>query len=115
MLTDIDKKNYRIYSKFFTDQKLLERIESRTITTGQDCKEVKMYSTYNVLMLVHPERATKKIPVCPSTWEEIQGLRKPGQTFDEVIREMVKKEKLSRLAEDIDQICQRDRFVEYKL
>ena len=82
---------------------------------GQDCKEVNMCSTYNVVMSEHQECATKRIPVCPSTWEEIHGLRKPGQTFDEVIREMVKKEKMSRLAEDTDRICQRDRFVEYKL
>ena len=85
------------------------------IANGQDCKEVNMYSTYNSVMSTHQECATKRIPVCPSTWEEIHGLRKPGQTFDEVIREMVKKEKLSRLAEDTDRICQRDRFVEYKL
>jgi len=82
---------------------------------GQDCKEVNMYRTYNSMMSAHQECATKRIPVCPSTWEEIHGLRKPGQTFDEVIREMVKKEKLNRLAEDTDRICQRDRFVEYKI
>ncbi len=88
---------------------------SRNIANGQDCKEVNMYSAYNSVMSAHQECATKRIPVCPSTWEEIHGLRKPGQTFDAVIREMVKKEKLNRLAEDTDRICQRDRFVEYKI
>jgi hypothetical protein len=83
------------------------------IAIGQDCKEVTMYSAYNSMMSAHQECATKRIPVRPSTWEEIHGLRKPGQTFDDVIREMVKKEKLNRLSEDTDRICQRDRFVEY--
>jgi len=61
------------------------------------------------------ECATKRIPVCPSTWAEIHGLRRPGQTFDEVIREMVQKEKLNRLFEDTDRICQKGTFVEYKV
>jgi hypothetical protein len=81
----------------------------------QDCKEANMYSTYPCVMSAYRECATKRIPVCPSTWEEIHDLRKPGQTFDEVIREMVKKEKLNRLAEETDRICQRGRFVKYTI
>ncbi len=35
------------------------------------------------------ECVTKRISGCPSTWEAIYELRKPGQNFDQVIREMV--------------------------
>jgi hypothetical protein len=35
------------------------------------------------------ECATRRIPVRPSTWAIVRQLRKPGQTFDDVIRELV--------------------------
>ncbi|MEN6395195.1 MAG: hypothetical protein ABFC78_01780 [Methanoregula sp.] len=59
------------------------------------------------------ECATKRIPVCPSTWESVCELRKPGQTFDAVIKEMVAKEKCRRLFEDADRKMHDGHFVEY--
>ncbi|OQA54599.1 MAG: hypothetical protein BWY45_02535 [Euryarchaeota archaeon ADurb.Bin294] len=60
------------------------------------------------------ECATKRIPVRPSTWKEVYELRKPGQTFDEVIRDMVAKEKRSRLFEDADRKMREGHFSEFK-
>jgi hypothetical protein len=60
------------------------------------------------------ECATKRIPVCPSTWESVYELRKPGQTFDSVIKEMVAKEKRRRLFEDADRKMREGHFVEFK-
>lgn len=37
------------------------------------------------------ECATKRIPVSPSTWETVHQLRKPGQTYDDVIRDLIRK------------------------
>lgn len=57
------------------------------------------------------ECATKRIPVCPGTWEILHQLRKPGQTFDEVIRELVDTAAEKRLAEETRRIVRRGRFV----
>jgi len=57
------------------------------------------------------ECATKRIPVCPSTWETIHQLRRPGQTFDDVIRELVERAAEQRLVEETGRIVKRGRFV----
>jgi len=60
------------------------------------------------------ECASKRIPVCPSTWEAVYELRKPGQTFDGVIKDMVVKEKRRRLFEDADRKMREGHFTEFK-
>jgi hypothetical protein len=57
------------------------------------------------------ECATKRIPVCPSTWEAVHGLRKPGQTFDDVIRELVQEENRRRLYAETRRLREKDDFV----
>jgi len=79
----------------------------------KDCKKVNSDKTYLSHMSDH-ECATKRIPVCPSTWEAIYELRKPGQTFDQVIREMVVNEKRRHLFEDADRKMRDGHFVEFK-
>jgi hypothetical protein len=79
----------------------------------KDCKKVNSDKTYLSRMSDH-ECATKRIPVCPSTWEAIYELRKPGQTFDQVIREMVVNEKRRHLFEDADRKMRDGHFVEFK-
>jgi len=58
-----------------------------------------------------PECATKRIPVCPSTWETVHQLRKPGQTYDDVINELIRKTSENRLVEETRRIRKRDTFV----
>ena len=59
------------------------------------------------------ECATKRIPASQHM-ERGYELRKPGQTFDEVIRDMVAKEKRSRLFEDADRKMREGHFSEFK-
>ena len=77
---------------------------------GQGGKEVNIYPTYHPGMPAE-ECATKRIPVCPSTWEIVHQLRKPGQTFDDVIRELVESAAEKRLVEETRRIVRRGRFV----
>lgn len=58
------------------------------------------------------ECSTKRIPVRPSTWEELYELRQPGQTFDQVLSDMVHHEKRRRLFEDADRKMRDGHFVE---
>ncbi len=57
------------------------------------------------------ECATKRIPVCPGTWETIRQLRKPGQTFYDVINELIRTSSAIRLIEETQRIRKRSRFV----
>ena len=50
-----------------------------------------MINTYNAIMT-----ATKRIPVSEGVWEEISELKRPGQTFDDLLAQMVEQEKKRR-------------------
>ena len=56
-------------------------------------------------------RATKRIPVTFVTWEELSGLKRPGQTFDELLQEMVETEKKERLVKEMERIEKNEEFV----
>jgi len=57
------------------------------------------------------ECATKRIPVTPSTWRTVHQLRKPGQTYDDVINELIRRDSESRLIEETQRIRKRNKFV----
>jgi len=58
---------------------------------------------------------TKRIPVSSSTWQSVHQLKKPGQTYDDVIRDLVRKSSEDLLVKETNKICKRGKFVEYKL
>ncbi len=66
-----------------------------------------MINTYNTAMA-----ATKRIPVSEGVWEEISDLKRPGQTFDELLSHMVELEKKRRFIEEMDRIEAEGDFVE---
>jgi hypothetical protein len=72
--------------------------------------QVNIYKTYNPVMTVQ-ECATKRIPVCPSTWETVHQLRKPGQTYDDVIKDLIRKDSETRLIQETKRIMKRGKFV----
>ena len=48
------------------------------------------------------EIATKRLAVKPSTWEALSNLRKPGETFDELLVSLITIEQRHRLSHDLD-------------
>jgi hypothetical protein len=61
--------------------------------------------------MTESECATKRIPVTPSTWRTVHQLRKPGQTYDDVINELIRRDSESRLIEETQRIRKRNKFV----
>jgi len=55
---------------------------------------------------------SKNIPVSPEIWEELSRLKEPGQTFGELIEEMIEREKKLRLLKDMKKIEETAEFVE---
>jgi len=56
--------------------------------------------------------ATKRVPVPPEIWDELSRLKEPGQTFGELIEEMIESEKKLRLLKDMKRIEETSKFVE---
>jgi len=102
MSRTVDRETHRVHAPLYLDIDLKKK------------KKVNIYNTYHPYM-TDSECATKRIPVCPSTWESVHQLRMPGQTYDDVIRELIRTNSETKLIEETDRICKRGHFVEYKL
>jgi len=48
------------------------------------------------------EIANKRLAVKPSTWEALSNLKKPGETFDELLVSLIIAEQRQRLIQDLD-------------
>ena len=59
--------------------------------------------------------ATKRIPVSEHVWKELSELKKPGQTFDQLLNEIVEREKKYRLMQDMKRIEEEEEFMELEL
>lgn len=55
--------------------------------------------------------ATKRIPVTEERWKELHELKKPGQTFDEVVEELIEVHRKNRLFRDMNRIREESEFV----
>ncbi len=50
------------------------------------------------------EIANKRVALTPSTWATLSTLRKPGQTFDDTIAELISEHQKRKLIADLDEI-----------
>ncbi len=56
-------------------------------------------------------RLTKRIPVSERVWKELAEMRSAGQTYNELLVEMIELRKKRRLLDDIGHSMQEDDFV----
>ena len=56
--------------------------------------------------------ATKRIPVSQEIWEELNRLKESGQTFDDLLEELLEREKKLKLIKDMKRIEETAEFVE---
>ena len=54
---------------------------------------------------------TKRVPVSESVWADLSTLKKPGQTYDDLLSSMIDQEKKRRFIEDMDRIEEEGDFV----
>jgi len=73
-------------------------------------KLILVCNLYNIAML-----ATKRIPVTENVWAELSDLKRPGETFSQLLEEMVEREKKARLIEHLKKIADEGDFVEMPL
>lgn len=61
------------------------------------------------------EVADKRIPVTRNVWEGLSDLKRPGETFAQLLDEMIEHEKKLRLFLDMEKIEEEGTFVEMPL
>jgi len=71
-------------------------------------KELFTYNTYSMAML-----ANKRIPVTESVWVELSGLKSAGQTYSDLLEEMIEDRKKARLFRDMERIEEEDDLAEF--
>ena len=59
--------------------------------------------------------ATKRIAVTKEVWESLSMLRRPGETFSDLIGELIETEKKARLMRDMIRIDEEEEFVELNI
>lgn len=78
--------------------------------TPNPCITVNAYNAYSVDM-----SATKRIPVSEQVWRMLSELKKPGQTYDSLLEEIVENEKNLRFIREMDKIESESDFEELLL
>lgn len=54
--------------------------------------------------------ATKRIPVTEERWKELHELKEPGQTFDELLDDLIEDRKKAQLFRDMSRIREENGF-----
>jgi predicted CopG family antitoxin len=57
--------------------------------------------------------ANKRIPVTESVWIELSDLKRAGQTYSQLLEEMIEDRKKARLFRDMETIEKEGEFVEF--
>jgi midasin (ATPase involved in ribosome maturation) len=65
-------------------------------------------------MATTDEIATKRVALTPGTWATLSNLRKPGQTFDNTIAELITENQRLRLIADLDTIDATEKTVPWE-
>lgn len=55
-------------------------------------------------------KADKRIPVTEERWRQLHELKDPGQTYDELLSDLVEEHKKTRLFRDINRIREESEF-----
>ena len=61
-----------------------------------------MKAAFDETTNLYEQIASKRLPVKPSTWESLSNLKKPGETFDDLLVSLVMTEQRRRLMQDLD-------------
>ncbi len=98
-------------------KRLLERVDFRNIyliifICALTTQGIYAYSPYSPYM---SEVADKRIPVTKEVWEGLSDLKSPGETFAQLLEEMIEHEKKLRLFLDMEKIEREGNFVEMPL
>jgi predicted CopG family antitoxin len=92
----------------------LRILQENAVCTGEyslpiaQCRKLyPLYNLYKITMI-----ATKRLAVTEPVWSELSELKRPGETFSQLLAEMIEREKNARLIAHLKQIADLGDFVE---
>ena len=65
-----------------------------------------IFNLYKITML-----ATKRVALTKPVWNRAIPLKRPGETFSQLLADMIEREKMARLIERLKQIADEDDYV----
>lgn len=66
---------------------------------------------FTIVTILYMTALTKRIPVSEPVWKDLAELRRAGQTYDDILMEMIELQKKQRLEEDIRQSLEEGDFI----
>lgn len=87
-----------------TSIKILSKCH-RTISKGK----IYLLTIVTILFML----ATKRIPVTEAVWVELSDLKTAGQTYSQLLEEMIEDRKKARFFRDMERIEEEGEFVEF--
>jgi predicted CopG family antitoxin len=82
----------------------------RTCPVTQDLSYRRIYP-FTIVTILYMTALTKRIPVSEPVWKDLAELRRAGQTYDDILMEMIELQKKQRLEEDIRQSLEEGDFI----
>jgi len=81
------------------------------VKTSYDSLRGNIYllTIFTILLML----ATKRIPVSEAVWVELSDLKAAGQTYSQLLEEMIEDRKKARFFRDMERIEEEDEFVEF--
>lgn len=73
-------------------------------------KSYLLQNLYKITMI-----ASKRVAVTEPVWAELSSLRRPGETFSQLLAELIEREKKARLIEHLKKIADEGDYVELPL
>jgi len=80
---------------------------------GMWSQKLKGKSYLLTIITIFTMLATKRIPVTEAVWNELSDLKAAGQTYSELLEEMIEERKKARLFRDMERIEAESEFVEF--
>jgi predicted CopG family antitoxin len=76
---------------------------------GSSKGNIYLLTTFTILSML----ATKRIPVSEAVWIELSDLKAAGQTYSQLLEEMIEDRKKAQLFRDMERIEKEEEFVEF--
>jgi len=68
---------------------------------------VKVLNTVSIVSIVNM-KAEKRIPVTEKRWEKLHSMKKPGQTYDELLKELIQEHNRLELIQKAKKVREMD-------
>jgi len=63
------------------------------------------------MIIMQSQNTYKRIPISPSTWEQLSLLKKPGETFDQLISDLITDRQKQDIIRHVQRVSENGDFI----